>query len=208
MSHHFKKHDRGFTLTELMVSVGIVSVILTVIVLGQSTYNDRSSLSILADNISLSVAETQAYGIAVKELTPGSSDFSAAYGMAFSLLNSGSPTAYILFADRNGDGVYNGDWSCPTGGSSECLEKVNIVRGNYIHDFCVDRTLGSDQCSAVKRVDISFRRPETEARLTFFNSSGSLYNVENTQGIRIYLRSPGAAEKIVTVFTTGQIGIQ
>ena len=195
----------GFTLIELLVSISIVSIILTVVVLNQSTYTDGAALTNLADEISSTISQAQAYGIGVREVSTGSSEFNASYGVTMSLLGSGSNTAYIYFADLNGDKIYTGNWSCDT---AECLSKVNITRGNVIADICVIKTSGSDQCNSAERADVSFARPNTEAQIKLFNNGGQPLNESNLKGIRIELKSPRGLTRSVTVYTTGQISTQ
>lgn len=207
MSSNFKD-SAGFSLIEFIVSIGIVLVILSIVVSNQSTYTDGIALSNLADEISSTISQAQTYGVGVRELTPGI--FSAAYGLTFSLRSfpSGSNKDYIYFADKiPKNGIYDGDWSCPTGDSSECLLKTPILQNNIISDICVVRSVGADQCS-VGRVDVSFTRPTPEPRLLFFNQGGESLNLPNTIGARIELRSPAGAERSVTVYNTGQITAQ
>lgn len=206
MSHCSRK--RGFTLIELLVSLTIMLVILTVVILNQSTYTERAALINLADEIGSTVSQAQVYGIAVRELSAGSENFSSSYGLAFSLLGSGSNSAYLFFADRNGDTFYNGDWTCPLGGSSECLEKTDMQRGNYIESICAVRSSGGDECSTAKRVDITFLRPHTEAQIVFFNSEGQRWSPPNTLGVKINLKSPSGLAKYVAVYESGQISVQ
>lgn len=197
---------RGFTLVELLVSIGIVFVILTVIVSNQSTYTDGAALANLADEISLTISQAQAYGVGVKEFSTGTSEFNASYGLAFSLLGSGSNSAYISFADRNSSKSYDGTWSCPIGGTSECLGKINISRGNYIESLC--SVSATDDCS-IGRVDVSFTRPNTEAQISFFNTSGaSIPPSSSVTGAKIKLKSPKGTGRTVTVYKTGQISVQ
>jgi len=207
---HFNKkiRERGFTLVELLISLSIVAVILTTLVSRQSIYTDGAALSNLADEISLTVFQTQAYGIGVREFSPGSSNFSVSYGLTLSLLGSGSNKAYLTFVDRNSNKLYDGDWSCPIGGASECVEKVNISRGNLIDSICVVRTSGVDQCNVAERVDISFARPRTEAQITFFNGGGQVFAPSNIQGVKIVLKSPAGATRSIVVYNTGQISVQ
>lgn len=212
---HYSRNNRGlltnpvagFTLIELLVSIGIMAVILTVVVSKQSIYMDSAALSNLADEISLTISQAQAYGIGVKEFSPGSSEFSASYGLTFSLLGSGSNSAYLSFADRNGNNIYDGNWSCSIESTSECLERIDISRGNYIESLCVVRTSDADICN-IGRVDISFARPNTEAQLKFFNNGGQSYNPSGIKGARIVLESPGGLSRSVVVYTTGQISVQ
>ena len=201
----YSKGDRGFTLTELLVSISIISVILTVIILNQSTYTDSAALFNLADEISSTISQAQAYGIGVKEVSTGSSEFNTSYGLAFSLLSSGSNTVYLYFADLDANRIYTGNWSCDT---SECLNKVDITRGNVIDDICIIKTSGSDQCNSAKRADVSFARPSTEAQIKLFNNGGQPLNESDLKGIRIELKSPRGSTRSVTVYTTGQISTQ
>ena len=192
---------------ELLVSIAIVSVILTVVVSNQSTYTDGAALTNLADEISSTISQAQAYGIGVREFSPGSSEFSASFGLTFSLLGSGSNTAYLSFADRNGNKIYDEDWSCPVGGTSECREKVSIARGNYIESLCVVFIPGPDICN-VGRVDISFARPSTEAQILFFNTGGESFSPAGRKGAKVVLKSPSGLTRSVVVYTTGQVSVQ
>ncbi|MDO8565245.1 MAG: type II secretion system protein [bacterium] len=205
---HCSKNKSGFTLIELLVSITIVSIILGVLVWNQRSYTDTAALASLADDLSLTVSQAQAYGIAVRELTIGSSDFTASYGLTLSLLGTGSNSAYLFFADRNDNDYYDGAWTCPVGGASECLEKVNIPHSNYIDSICVVVISGADQCNTASRIDILFVRPETEARMTFFNSSGGVFVPASMKGVRIVLKSPAGATRSVIVYKTGQISVQ
>ncbi|MSR87887.1 MAG: prepilin-type N-terminal cleavage/methylation domain-containing protein [Candidatus Zambryskibacteria bacterium] len=208
MRRYFKKYNSGFSLVELLVSLSIMVVILTVVVSSQSVYTDTASISNLADEISITLSQSQAYGIAVRELTPGSSDFSVSYGLTFSLLSGGSNSAYLFFADRNANNIYDGDWTCPTGGSSECLEKVSITHGNYIDSICIIREGEADVCNTSKRLDVNFVRPDTDARIVFFNDGGQTFTVPNMTGARIILKTPRDNSRSVLVYTNGQISVE
>jgi|SRR3989344_1741859 len=209
----YKFRDRrGFSLIEFLVSISIVTIILTVVISNQSTYTSGIALTNLADEVASSLSQAQSYGVGVREVIVGSSEFSAAYGLTFSLLGSGANDAYLYFADRDIPGepgykIYNGDWSCPTGGSSECLAKNIISRGNYIFDLCATRSSGGDQCN-MGRIDITFTRPKTEAQFSFLNNGGNPVNPPNVTGAKIIFKSPNGATKSTTVYTTGQITVQ
>lgn len=215
MSPFFKKRlvksspeilrTRGFSLIELLVSISIMVAIITVVVFGQRGYTESARLLNLADEIGLSVSQAQAYGIAVRETATGSANFNSAYGLSLTLLEAGGSTAYIYFSDLNNNQYYDGSLTCST---SECMEKIIISGGNYIESFCALRTSGSDQCGGPERVDISFKRPETDASIFFFNSGGQSYNVPNLEGVRINLRSPRGLTRSVTVYLTGQVSVQ
>ncbi len=200
----------GFTLTELIVSIAIVSVIMTVVLLSQSEYTDGIALSNLAEEISLTVSQTQVYSVGVREFSAGSGEFSASFGVVFSFIGSGDNHSYIYFADRDGSGHYSSSWSCPVGGSSECLEKVEITRGNSISSICSVEASGSgfsENCG-LGRVDITFSRPNTDATLKFYTMGGSEYSDSDIRGAKIVLESPKGQERSVTVYSTGQVSVQ
>ncbi|MBX4181430.1 prepilin-type N-terminal cleavage/methylation domain-containing protein [Candidatus Parcubacteria bacterium] len=200
------KDKKGFTLIEMLVTLGIMVMMLSVVILGQRNYTEVAALTNLADEIGLNLSQAQAYGIAVKERTTGSNDFSSGYGLDFTLTESNK--IYVSFIDRNASRYYDGDQSCPTGASSECLEKISILRGNYIDSFCIIKNVGADECGTVGKAEITFARPDPTARFYFFNTSAVPYNPAGTKGLKINLKSPSGLTKSVTVYSTGQISIQ
>ncbi len=206
------RNKKGFTLTELLVSIGIMMVITSVVLFNQGSYTSSVSLSNLMNDISLSIRQAQIYGVSVRELQTGSGDFTSAYGVEFNISNTGSNDAYIFFADRGGakNGYYDGEWSCPVGGTSECLEKINTTSNNTITRLCLLRNNDNGVCSGnpgqlVDRVAITFLRPSNLANLLFFNNGGQIPNNPNIQGIEITVSSPSGATRSVVVYTTGQI---
>ena len=210
MSYHSRKNF-GFTLMELLVSITIVSVILSVIIKNQSTYTDGIALTLAADEISLAISQAQAYGIGVRELSPGSNKFSFSYGLSFNILNIPDPghsqkKSYLFFADQDSNGFYNGDSTCPVGGASECLEKFSISQGNYIYSMCFMTTYGGEDCR-VGRVDISFLRPKVETQFVFLDLDGSTLNPSDLKGVRIVLKSPKGAPMSIIIYNTGQISV-
>lgn len=205
MSRHFSTN--GFTLVELLVSISIVGVVTTTILLNQSSYTRTAALTAAADELASRISEAQAYGIAVKERSPGTSDFSSAYGVAVSVLAGDSPTSYILFVDRNSNQRYDGTWACVTGGTSECLEKITFTNGTYIAEICNIRTNGTTTCGATKRFDVTFTRPSLEAAITFYNSSGNPYAPANLAGAQVALNSPTSLVRYLSVYFSGQISV-
>jgi type II secretory pathway pseudopilin PulG len=212
MSRYFENkfgiNKRGFTLIEMLVSLGIAMLILTVLVLNQSKYTEMASLTAASDDLSLAVTQAQVYGISVREISPGAQDFSAAYGVGVNLLGSGANNIYIFFADRNANQRYDGSWTCPVEGGTECLERTPFSGGNYVDSLCVVRTNGADQCGSIGRVDISFLRPDPEARIRFQNQGGESYDPPSVKGVRINLKSPSGLTRSVVIYITGQVSVQ
>ena len=199
---------RGFTLVELVVSIGIMVVILTIVLSGQSTYTSGSSLRQAADDISLSLRQAQVYGISVNQLTPGK--FDVGYGVEF--LNAsigGSNDAYVLFGDKGPsyNYIYDSSWACSSNDKTngECLTKTTLAKGNTIEELCYIPLSGAESCGVVARADITFLRPATEAHISLYDASASAFS--NVKGVRIKLVSIDQRRISVVVYTTGQISV-
>ncbi len=203
MSLSTKERQSGFTLVEMLVSVGIAMVILAVIVFNQSTYSDAAGLAQDADNLALVFSEQQAYGVAVKQAGSVTPTFDSAYGVVVS--TSDSPTSYIAFIDSDGNSHYTGAWSC--GAHPECVQLVSLVRGNTVTSVCPLTSSGVD-CGSVTRVDVTFLRPKTTAVLRFYDGSGQGVSVSNLVGAQITIESPRGRTKAVTFYQSGQVSVQ
>ena len=204
------KYIKGFTLVELIVSIAIMTVILTVVVTGQTNYTSGSSLSQAADDISLSLRQAQVYGISVNKL---SGSFDTGYGIEFRTDSNGSKNAYILFADRVKSGLYNytydGTWNCDINDlnqtTGECLQKTIFSNGNIIKELCyipVSGSEGSPCSNPVNRADITFLRPNTDAHIILNGNSDP-----TVKGVRIRLQAIDNSTISVVVYTTGQISV-
>ena len=213
MLHHSKKNlnKRGFTLIELLVSIAILTSILTVVVLNQSKYTDGIAISNAADELSLAVSQAQAYSIGVKVDNFGPTSFQSAYGLSFSLLqgSGGSNTTYLFFADRGSppNMIYDyavGSWqSCVAG--LECVERFYLTGGNYIQKLCYKSGLYED--CAVGRIDLTFKRPTTDAEFIVFDTAGALISGPPITLIRVVIKSPLGTPRSILVYSTGQTSV-
>lgn len=200
MSCH-SKNNKGFTLVEILITIFIVTVILTVVVTRQPTYTEGVTITNIADQIGTAVSQAQTYSIGVRELSPGSNNFSTSYGLALSLTDTDSANSYIYFVDRNGNGYYDSDWSCPVGGLSECLEKIVFPKGYFIESLCTTYLNANDWCR-VRRVDVTFLRPSTEAKSVFTTENGQSppqVNDARYSGVKLELRGPSGLAKAVII---------
>ena len=55
---------------------------------------------------------------------------------------------------------------------------------------------------------MTFLRPYPNARLVFFDSSGSQVTFAGTQAAKIELTSPSGKKQYVLVYVTGQVSVQ
>jgi len=202
---------KGFTLIELLVSLGIITIITSVVVFNQNAFTDQVALSNTGSEISLQIREAQTYGVSVREFAPGTSEFNVAYGVSFNLisLSGGSNNSYVYFADRgaSANGIYDTPTVCQPGITSECLSRLYVSRGNTITNLCALLSNGTT-CTNAGRVDITFLRPYPNARLIFFNISGTQVPFPTAQAAKIELSSPSGKKAYIVIYTTGQVSIQ
>lgn len=196
---------RGFTLTELLVTVSIVAVIMSVILFSYSTFNDNLTVSSATQEISVATRQTQIYGLSVKESGSATGVFTVGYGIYFSLDDSQN---YYLFVDQNNNGKYDGTSTCTSGG--ECIQKIPIRSGVRVSSFCgatFSSGLACPPSGTIRSMHITFVRPSVDARIKFFDSAGAQYGSLFQTG-RVNLSSNKGKIGTVTVENTGQISVQ
>lgn len=218
------KFTAGLTLIELMTSIFIIMIISAVVVYNHRSFTDNLEITNLAFDVALTIREAQISGISVR---PVGGAFDYAYGVHFLIRNSSVPAnksdvAFIRFVDitdkfgGNPDSLYNGDFGCT---SNECLEKIEIGRGNKISEICYrKKDDGNLKCGNVLKgvpsgVDITFLRPKPDASIRFLNSGGNHMETEDgddldDREVVICLESPLGKKKSVHVLYTGQISVQ
>ncbi len=196
---------RAFTIVELIVVIGIFTLVMTIALWNQKDLNNSVLITNLAYEIALAVREAQAYGIGVRAETSAndSGDFRGGFGI---YANINNPEQLILFHDKDGNMQYD-----PAGGETFVIYNFQNQRGNRIKAICVAHTPLSLQgpCTATSgtktnEVTILFKRPNPEA--AFF--------IPTTQPIVkgpaiIVLNTPSGNNcRAVVVETTGQIHIE
>lgn len=191
---------KGFTLVELLVSVSILTVMMSVVLFNYGSFNDNLALSTAAQEVAVAIRQIQAYGLNVKEATPGSGQFNYAYGIHFIGNNNSSVR---LFIDSDNDREYDPFAGCWTPGT-ECIERVDFRNGIVVSNVCDATT-----CPPVgaQRVSVLFLRPNPDALIYFADSS--LDNISGpVSSARIQLTSPRGKVMYVNIESTGQVTIQ
>ncbi|HEY0907941.1 MAG TPA: prepilin-type N-terminal cleavage/methylation domain-containing protein [Candidatus Paceibacterota bacterium] len=172
----------GFTLIELMVSIGIFSLITVLAVFNNAQFNSSVLLTNLAYEVALSVRQAQVYGVTVRRDSSGL--FTSAYGVHFS---ASTPSSYFIFQDTARNRVYDS-------GSDIILETLNLQKGNTIGRVCADTTCTFGD------LDITFERPNPDASFRL-NGTGSYQKGE------VCIVSPRGTKRRVIVDQTGQISV-
>jgi prepilin-type N-terminal cleavage/methylation domain-containing protein len=184
----------GFTLVELMVVFAIITVVSTVVITSQGTFNKTLILSNTAYDIALAMRSAQTYGLGSRAV---GTIVNAGYGLHF---QSNPSNSFIFFADispppascsqpncKSGDRVY-------TNGSDSLVQTYTLGNGMTITKLCVDST-----CSLLT-LDIVFERPNPNAHMSADGNYGASY-----AKACITVTSPHGGEKYVSVAKSGQI---
>ena len=189
------KLNPGFTLIELMVTVGIF-VFMTALLLAK--YNGYYSGTIFknqAYDVAITLRQAQSFGISVKA-DPGnvnSPSFSAAYGVSFPGTNV---TGFELRA-------YSGT---PTSGFTEgALEKdYKLKYGAYFDKFILTQD-GSTNPSYADSVYVVFQRPNPEA-IICPKINGSV-TCNFYKYLELVMKSQDGKTKSIKINSSGQISI-
>lgn len=203
---------RGFTLIELMVSIGIFLVISSIVMVNQRSFGGNMQISNLAYDVALGIRQAQVYGTGMKKNIAGTYK---GYGIHFS-----HQGYFILFADIDNNGEYdrnanigpdpntpNSRASCNP--NSECVTVFQVEQGNIISKFCA----GSNCTDVVtpsknlklNRLDIIFLRPDPSPFIVGYDANDD--RVE-TPTASITVTSPQGVSKNVNVLSSGQISVQ
>lgn len=192
--------SKGFTLIELMVTVGIFVFMTALILAKYNSFYSGTLFKNLAYDIALTIRQAQTYGISVKVAdVPDDRNFNSAYGVRF---NTGSLKQFSLSA-------YDKAGSAYTQRTDANLRNFNIKQGAKIKEICVGTSanscdLLSDQSGNPTILDIVFQRPNPEA--IFCTSDGA--SCTTIKYIKITLvASDNVTLHTVSVNNVGQITV-
>lgn len=210
---------RGISLVEMIVVIAIISVITTVAIVGQSTFNRTLLLTDTAYTMAFSARQAQSYGLSSRKY--GSSTTNPGYGIHFerSTLNR-----YLMFADTQNT-LSPFPAACPTGVAGTPSAKPGNCRfdaadgtvntytfaNNFsIQKFCAKVTSGTSVCSndsqPLLNLDLVFTRPNTSTVISGQTTSGTSVNTYNCAVITITDQA-GANTRDIRVSSLGEISV-
>lgn len=186
----------GFTLIELIVTVGIFALVSTVVLVRNSQFDNEVLLSGVAYDVALSIRQAQNYGINV--LGQGN-NFDHPYGVYFASNTGEDVTTYVLFRDLNGNYAYD-EGGGPV--AEEALETFTLGRGFTVGRLCnfsIDQTCGDPLKSGAA---IIFKRPNPDAII-----NADVDGKNGLGGVGVELITPRGGSRLIIVESTGQISI-
>ncbi len=184
---------KAFTLIELIVSVGIMTLVLGITLMQKPEATLKLSLSDSMYTLELMVRQAQLQGSAI-------TSSGNIYGGAGVFLTLASSTEALRFRDRVdktisstlgvGNGLYD---NSPT---NEKDEIVSFIRGNKIKKLCVSMGTSTFFCNSendpvIKNLTLSFNRPSPSINIYINNSTSTNYASACVQMESLKAPNPG-----------------
>lgn len=191
------KKNRGMSYVELIVVLGIFSVMSTVILFNYNGFQSKIEIKNLASDVALKVVAAQKAALSGNWNISAAAAWKPSYGTYFNITSgTGDNKGFVNFVDLDTvpNHIYAGDISCST---TECLNKTTITRGNTISEI---RIFPAD--TTVNDIGISFSRPNSGA---FFSSGGAV--LSGISYVQIRLLSPKGTMAYVKVYPSGRIQV-
>lgn len=154
-----KNTHRGFTLVELLVTIGIFVFMSALILSRYNSYNSGTLLTNAAYDVALAVKEAQTYGIGVKNSESESNQFSTGYGLFFATdsgdaSHSPNTDSFVLFADKF-DSFGKSDHVCNKTGGGVATSISECVNGpEFIKKYSLKNTIKIDKICGVLSEDV------------------------------------------------------
>lgn len=176
---------KGFTLTELVVVIGIFSIIAVLTLAKYPVFSSKLSLKRTSQEIALGIRQAQVFALSVREF---SGEFPG-YGVYFS---ESAQKSFIIFADTNSNNFYDG--------GAEKVQTFTIKTGDRISGLCGDTKKSPPGDCSITNLEIIFTRPNPIVSLR----SGALIFSDG----EITVTSSRGDTKKVVVRASGQISIE
>lgn len=182
--------NRGFTLVEVLVSLGIFAVLTGVVLSNYRGYNTNALFSNASEDIVLALRQAQVYGVGVRGT---GTSFTTPYGVWF-LQNSSN---FIIFADNNGNGLYSS-------ADDTIIETISWPSNIKIKTAATGGLSCGSDSTTVAGLGITFNRPNPDAIIK--RGSGAI--CASPGGSVTIIDSNTGKTSTVSITSAGQISLQ
>lgn len=196
VKNKFKNIQKGFSLIELVVVVGIFALITSIAMFDQGKLTSSVLLTNLSYEVGLAVREAQAYGVGVRAVQ--AQNFNGGYGAHF----TPNSTTFFLFKDVGGTHSYD---------PANVLSQYTFqnLRGNQVTMICADKAKTTCYTSGV---NVIFTRPRPEPSFydsAFDQSPNDPAHVIPSSDLYIFVTNPSdqALCRMVDIGAAGQISV-
>jgi len=195
---HSLSHSRGFTLVELMVTIGIFVMMTALVLARYDSFGTGTILTNMAYDIALTIRQSQTYGLSVRRVDNSTNDFSAAYGVHFN--DATDVRKFILFIDSNKDEFYTSD-------NDISVSVYNLKQGAKIKNICVG-TGTSCNNTDVTDIDITFKRPNPEAIICAKNGTNNYLGCTWKYAKITITSANSSSDREIYVTKSGEISLE
>ena len=156
------KKRPGFTLIELIVSISVITIITAIFLANYRTATKRSDLRMTAQRVVSDIRLAQNYSLGLTSYGPEGMKTppTGGWGVVFDLANLGNKQ-YVIFADDNGNKVFN---------AGESIESYGAVITKLPENTIID------SISIGHRVDVNYLPPDPIVTLS--GSAGTHQSVD------------------------------
>ncbi|MEI7498751.1 MAG: prepilin-type N-terminal cleavage/methylation domain-containing protein [Candidatus Falkowbacteria bacterium] len=205
---------KGFTLIEMMVSLGIIMLLMTITVANYRNTNNDEDLKQAARQLVSDISLMRTYSMGIKSYESESGTTTKAYGLNFptkffsSIIGPLNMSNYTLFADGDGNLAYNCvNLSCIPSSTQlglkldseityRTLPKKILIFANIINLDDFSNFYDTVGASAIVNISLSFQGPDPKLYIRHVGNYGATwYNLFDQKGL-MYLR---VLKKISTV---------
>lgn len=187
----------GFTLIELTVTISIFLIVSTIILANYPAFSQRLALNRTAQEIALSFRKAQTFALAVR----GFEAQFKGYGVWFEKGKNDSFIFFTDFAPEDQQFTHGpiGENFCEA--NNECIDEFLIQTSARIYNLCKNQGTDGWTCG-LDSVEVVYTRPDPIITL---RANGLTNDISN---IGIVIRSPRGAERVIVVWSTGQVTIE
>ena len=196
-----RSENGGFSLIEIMVVVGILTIINIMIFASYPEFSQKLSLKRTSEEVALIVRQAQSYALGIKKSALGSDDYFG-FGIRF---NKTAPTTIILFTDFGAipNKIYDVGDGCGSS-STECFQEFKIDTRDYIFELTTVAydEFGTPVSTPVNILDVVYPRAASMATIT---ADGG---IANPSYAKVTIKSPRGGEKYIKIWISGQIEVE
>jgi prepilin-type N-terminal cleavage/methylation domain-containing protein len=193
--------QKGFTLVELVVSIGIFALMTGLLVVKYGQFNDSALLTNLAYDVAATIRTAQTYGLSVRSGDGGcdtTTQFKCAYGVAFDTDTPEEFSIYSLYPDADPlsySHYYNS--------GSDIIQTFTMKRGAKILGVC----RGVSSCTSGEgKLEFAFIRPNPNAILCLQDDNGR--SCLTTGYAEVFITGKDGSTRSVVVRGNGQISVK
>lgn len=201
--------NRGFTIAEIMVVLGIFAVVSGIILFNYNSFKTNTTVNTVTQEIALTVRKAQSYSLGLQTSGLLANLPVKGYGVRF---ESTRPDRIIFFTELSPvDNQYtttSNTCGAPVP-NEECVEYYTIETGDRIENIIADGEVLklTDPASSV---DIIFKKPSGDA-VFCVHKFGSTCNSSSFTPVSVFdivLVSQGGVNKYVHIYGNGQISTE